>query len=114
MSAPQVLTGWHSGKWPGGTFGLRFGKLRETLIEGRPASITLKLDGEPPFEASLKPAFWRDCPEVRSPHIRRWVKTQKIALPWTLGDPPRFAVEIVGKNSFRIRKWRSNQNHHEY
>lgn len=102
MSELNYLTGWHSGKWPGGTYGLRFGQLRDILIEGRPVTIKIRLEGEAPFQAVLTRGFWNQCPEVRSPLIRDWILKQPVRRPWPKGLPPYFPVDRVGRNDFRV------------
>lgn len=102
MSAPQLLTGWHSGKWPGGTYGLRFGKLRETLIEGTPKTINLQLEGKESFTVKLTDGFWKDCPEVRHPEIGPWMNAWGVKVPWPKGNPPAFYVEKLGLNRFAV------------
>jgi len=109
MNAEPQLSGWHggySGKKVGGTYGLRFGTLRHTLVEGRPATLELRLEGGESFAAKLTDGFWRHCPEVRHRAIRDWMIAQGISMPWPLGNSPRFPVERIGKNIFHVRRFR--------
>jgi len=98
------VTAWHSGKWPGGTFGLRFGQLRHELIDGKPSTIALRLEGTPSFDARLTNGFWKDCPEVRNRLIGEWISAQGLKLPWPIGKPPRFAISKIGPNRFAVAR----------
>ena len=102
MSTRQFLTGWHSGDWPGGTYGLRFGALRESLVEPGSSYIKIQLEGESAFQAALTGGFWKDCPEIRDPLIRDWMMKQKVSVPWPKGFPPRFPLECLGPNYFHV------------
>jgi hypothetical protein len=106
MTKTHFLSAWHSGKATspsGGTFGLRFGVLRDVLITGQPAQIELHLEGEAPFLANVTPGFWNNCPEIRAPEIRTWMKKQGHTFPWADGKPPRFAVTKTAEG-FRVYK----------
>jgi hypothetical protein len=105
MQNHDFVSGWRSAsskKTTGVVYGLRFGRLREVLIEGRPSIIQLDLVGHKRIAAGLSKGFWKQCPEVRHPNIGPWMVKQGVSFPWPLGCPPRFRVERVGINIFRI------------
>jgi hypothetical protein len=105
MNYGYYLTGWRGGysqRSKGGTYGLRFGRLRKVLIEGKPDYLELHLTGRGDVRVIVTAGFWNRCPEVRHREIGAWIMGQGIKMPWPSGKPPRFPIERVGRNSFRV------------
>lgn len=94
LSRKMALTGWE-----GETAGFRvpassrnrvLGPLKGTLrgVEVELPGLTVR-----PY-CRITPAFWKNCPELRSAVIGRWM-TQRNEMPWPSGSPPRYEAELI-------------------
>jgi hypothetical protein len=92
-------TGWQSGG--GVILGFRVGKqnaLKSFRREWK--SVTLEL-GDEVVDVRLSPAFWRDCPELKSREISTWMKLHRL-FPWARGKTPNFELVEVGTRRFKV------------
>jgi hypothetical protein len=64
-------------------------------------SIVVEIDGTP-HEFRLNPSFWRGCRHFDGSVIRDWLRRND-KLTWTKGAPPRFTLEVIGNQRFRLR-----------
>jgi hypothetical protein len=98
------LTGWHnSGANPhtGKGYGLRIGKYRD-VIDRSWKSVILLLHNGPQIEVGLKKSFWNKCPEFTHPEIGQWMLSLGVKLPWPHRHSPRFTLQQIRENSFRV------------
>jgi hypothetical protein len=61
----------------------------------------IQLPGQEPATVTLSQSFWRNCSELRSADIGRWLLRQGLA-PWPRGKPPTFELVPVEDRRFRI------------
>ena len=55
-----------------------------------------------PLRISLSPSFWRNCPEVRSAVIDRWMHSRGEA-PWKKGRPPQYRAFLIVGQEIELR-----------
>lgn len=92
------VSAWHNGS---GTYGIRVGKAnRDRFFESGWNSIEVEIEGDV-HQFPLSDGFWRNCPEIRDPIIRDWLR-QHFGLDWTKFHPPRFELIPQGGNRFRL------------
>lgn len=96
------------GAWSDGRVsrGIRFGKPNRDILFGfnvTKVAIDLpELNGQfTRVECEVSPAFWRSCPEVRSPLIGGWMERLGV-FDWQKGHPPRFELTVLGPKLFRL------------
>jgi hypothetical protein len=75
---------------------------RDALFEPAWNEIVLEIDGVTPVVLKLSPPFCRNCSEVRSPEVGRWLIAAGAA-PWKRGCPPGIIVRQVEANLFTAR-----------
>lgn len=94
-------TAWNDGKR---AYGIRVGlPNRRHFFNSDWSSIEIEIGGMM-HTFALTGGFWRQCPEVRDrgePVIRDWLNRHH-TLDWPKGDPPRFELEPLGENRFRL------------
>jgi len=69
-------------------------------------TILLEIDSEAaPVEATMPgEAFWSENGhEITHPAVGKWLRRNGIA-PWPRGNPPRFILEPIEENRFRLAK----------
>ena len=89
---------WSNG---GGTYGLRIGmRNRDDFFRPQWDEIHMEIEGEA-HRVGITGGFWRQCPEVRDPVIREWLKRHR-TLHWPKGHPPTAELVPVGGNRFRL------------
>lgn len=104
----MIVTAWNNGAHSrnGAGYGFKV-SVTDRDLDFKPEwdVIILELEGEEPFEVKInKEAFWSEaCRELISPEIGKWLRHQGIA-PWPKGNPPRFAIDPVAENRFRVAK----------
>lgn len=64
--------------------------------------VTLELEDGPIIEVELSDSFWRNCSELRSADIGRWLMAAGAA-PWPSGQPPGIAVRNIDGSRFSAR-----------
>ncbi len=95
-----TVTGWKSGR-TGGTFGLRVGRENANKFFQRDwLSIDVDFDGKQ-VTIELRQSFWTDCPELRNPFIRDFLRKRGLA-PWPKGCPPKMNLVPLGQNKFSV------------
>jgi hypothetical protein len=65
--------------------------------------VTIKLPNNDSLVVNTdKKSFWnQQCRELISKDIGHWLISKKLA-PWKSGNPPKFKMEKISKNSFRL------------
>jgi hypothetical protein len=101
----MMVVGWNNGSpnnETGAGYGVRIKRedrnkyfLKEWL------SITIELGKGDVVEIRLSDSFWRNCIELRSAKIGKWLLSNKLA-PWPQGKPPTLGLELVGDRNFRL------------
>ena len=92
------VRGWSSG---GGTYGLRVGvPNRDEFFRPEWDEIEIEIDGRL-HPVRVTGGFWHQCPEVRSPIIRDWLRRYR-TLKWPKGEPPKAELVPLGGNRFRL------------
>lgn len=105
----MIVTAWNNGAHARSGAGYGF----KISIEDRDAHfqpdwdvILLEMDGETQLvEVNIdKTSFWDEtCRELIHVKIGRWLRSQGLA-PWPKGNPPKFILEPIGENRFKVLK----------
>lgn len=95
---------WNSGKkHEPGAYGIKFTpNVRDRHFDRAWSEVIVELDGGATVNISLTDSFWRYCSELRSAEVGRWLLASGRA-PWTSGQPPHIAVNLVEGNRFTAR-----------
>lgn len=89
---------WHNGS---GTYGISVGKAnRDRYFDRGWETIEVEIEGEA-HKLPISDGFWRNCPEIRAPVIRDWLRHHH-TLDWPKHHPPRFELIPLGGNRFRL------------
>jgi len=92
-------------------FGLYLGcSLRDEWVTKGTSWVCLELESYVCIpEIKLRRGFWKQCPEFMADEIYDWYLMQGLPIPWPSGKPPRFVIERVEGQHFRVKK--SNKQH---
>ena len=94
--------------WLGGgrTYGIRVGyDNRQRFFDPVWECIEVEIDGNL-HKFQLTPGFWEHCPEFRDSGttvIQEWLR-RNYNIPWEKGNPPKFCLELIGNQRFRLVK----------
>ncbi len=105
----MVVTAWNNGAHSrnGSGYGFKVSPAdRDEFFKKEWQSIILEIPGEPAVEEiNIDPAlFWGETPrELHSTAVGRWLRHNGLA-PWAMGNPPRFILEPVEGNRFKVMK----------
>lgn len=92
------VSGWSNGA---GTCGLRIGlQNRDQFFDSSWTSIEILIDKEL-VEVPVSAGFWNQCPEVRHPRLREWLREHR-TLEWPRGRPPKAELRPVADRRFRL------------
>jgi len=99
------VTAWNNGDYnpSGAGYGLRLDPAeRDAVFDRTWSEVIVDLpNGVGELRLPLSPSFWRDCPELRSAEIGKWL----IGIGhsrWPKGNPPAFALAKVRGNHFKV------------
>ena len=86
----MIVKGWNNGN-PNDKSGVGYGIIltktdRDEYFKQSWASITLDLDGLDSFQVKLSKSFWKNCIELRSSKVGKWLLNKGLA-PWN-EEPP--------------------------
>ena len=83
------------------TYGLRIGthNQKEFFCPGWD-KIVVEIVGQPHC-IKLTNAFWKGCPEIQDPVLRKWL-ARHCSLAWPKGIPPHAELLPLGGNQFRL------------
>ena len=112
----MIVSGWSGGN---ATFGIRVGVSDMYYFNKSWVSINITINGQGGSKAfSLAPSFWTGCNEIRGVDIRSFIydrgyitdgtsssagqRWQKILTRWPKGQPPRFNLDSLGGNNFKL------------
>jgi hypothetical protein len=104
----EKATEGEAGTWKfrhgGGTYGIRVGvENRQWFFNPSWKWIDVEIAREA-HTFRLTPGFWRHCPEFRDSGaavIQEWLRRNN-KIPWPCRRPPRFTLEVVGEQWFRL------------
>ena len=86
--------------WKGATYGIRIGKENRRYFSRNWTSIRLQLQGnDKVFSVNVSKSFWKNCPELRSANIGKWLKRNR-RLPWVKGHPPKLELKQQGRSNY--------------
>jgi hypothetical protein len=98
----MTVSAWSDGS--GRTYGIRVGKDgRDNFFDPAWQWIDVDIEGTT-HRFQITDGFWNDCPEFRdsgAPVIREWLRRNN-KIPWEKGKPPKFVLEVVGAQHFRL------------
>jgi len=100
----MIVTAWNNGKYKesGAGYGLRILKEdRDSVFLRKWDHIILDIDGKE-VAINLSDSFWRNCSELRSKEIGKWlISTDKGK--WEKGKPPKYQLTQISNNKFKLR-----------
>lgn len=101
----MLVSGWRKGN-PNTKTGARYGiRLnlgdRDKYFKKEWDSVTIELDKRRIVKVNLSSSFWRDCIELRSKWIGKWMIENKVA-PWTKYTPPILTLEPIKEGYFKL------------
>jgi hypothetical protein len=100
----MIVSAWTNGG--GRTYGIRVGyENRQRFFDPIWRWIEVEIEGNL-HRFQLTPGFWDHCPEFRDSGttvIQEWLR-RNYRIPWERGNPPQFALEIVGTQRFKLIK----------
>ena len=105
----MIVTAWNNGQHhaSGAGYGLKVRTVdRDRYFLPRWHTVLLELAGkDTPVEVNIrKRSFWGpNCRELISAQIGRWLQENGY-VPWPKGRPPKFSLEPVADNRFRLKK----------
>jgi len=101
----MIVTGWKAGSpnnRTGGGYGIRLTRRdRDIYFQKWWPAVDIELSGVGPVEVNLSRSFWKNCIELRSAAIGKWMLDRGLA-PWLKGNPPRLQLEPCGDRRFRL------------
>jgi hypothetical protein len=101
----MTVTAWNNGKYAssGVGYGLRLDPSdRNKAFRQAWSNVSLDLpNGVNGVQVTLSPSFWRDCPELRSAVIGRWLIASGYGR-WPRGSPPAFTLSQIRDNRFKV------------
>jgi hypothetical protein len=98
----MIVSAWYDGH---SSYGVRILE-RDISLWFRPEweRVTVALpDLAEPVEVVLTASFWHGSPELRSPHLRDFLRRHGLD-EWPPHEPPRFQLEPLGDGRFEL-KW---------
>jgi hypothetical protein len=100
----MIVSAWLGGS--GSTYGIRVGfNNRQEFFDRAWEWIEVEIDKNL-YKFKLTPGFWHHCPEFRDAGtmvIQEWLR-RNYNIPWERGNPPKFSLEIIGNQRFRLVK----------
>ena len=106
MDRGIVVTAWNNGKHnPSGSgYGLRIPpKERDVFFNRNWTHVAIHLPQHNlRVEVNIaKKSFWKNCPELISREIGKWLRVNCYA-PWPKGHPPQFVLRPLGDGEFEL------------
>ncbi len=101
----MIVKGWNNGKHnnkTGSGYGLALTKAdRDKYFKQSWEEIIIDLGGSELVQVKLSKSFWKDCIELRSSKIGKWLINKELA-PWKKNNPPKLELEYLKRNHFRL------------
>ena len=100
------VVGWDNGS-PNNRTGEGYGirivpKDRDRYFQRTKSSVNIELGNGDLVKVKLSDSFWRDCAELRSAKIGKWMLNVGLA-PWPINSPPNLRLEPGAKRKFKFR-----------
>jgi hypothetical protein len=95
---------WNNGRHhqSGAGYGLKVSaEDRDRYFERAWSEIVLDIPGRGSTTVPVSESFWRECTELRTAELGRWLRDAGRA-PWPRGEPPTVRLEHVAGNQFQI------------
>jgi len=102
----MIVVGWNNGSpsKTGAGYGIRIRREdRDKHFEKEWYYVIIELEGGSQVKIRLSDSFWKDCIELRSAKIGKWMLKQKLA-PWPKNSPPKLKLEPIGNRKFRLSR----------
>ncbi len=101
----MIVKGWNNGK-PNDRSGAGYGIIlsksdRDVHFKQSWDSITIDLEGIESVQVKLSESFWKDCTELRSSKIGKWLLRKELA-PWKKNYPPTLSLESLRGKKFLL------------
>lgn len=74
---------------------------RDRFFDRSWRNVVLDILGHQVITVPVSDSFWRQCPELRSNEIGRWLQQSGLA-PWPRGRPPKIQMEHAYGNRFEV------------
>lgn len=100
----MIVTAWSNGSLSASGYGLRLSKSdRDAFFRREVGTVFVALpDGSEVLAIGVRSAsFWKDCPELRSSGIGRWLRRRGTA-PWPKRKPPKLRLIREAERRFRF------------
>jgi hypothetical protein len=99
------VVGWDNGS-PNNRTGEGYGirivpKDRDRYFQRTKSSVIIELGNGDLVKVKLSDSFWRDCAELRSAKIGKWMLNVGLA-PWSINSPPNLRLEPGARWKFRL------------
>ena len=102
----MFITGWNNGSpnnQTGAGYGIRVSKRDRDLYFRREwKEVEIEIENEI-VVVSISRSFWRNCSELRSSKIGKWMLKNGYA-PWSKGNAPKFELIPLSGNRFKLLK----------
>ena len=101
----MIVTAWNNGT-PNNKTGAGYGvkikrEDRDKYFQRTWSSVIIELNDEEVVNVKLSNSFWKNCTELRSAKIGKWMLDNGIA-PWPKGRPPVLKLEPIDDRKFRL------------
>jgi len=100
----MIVSGWNNGSpnnRTGAGYGIRISKKdRDKYFRREWKFIEIDLESEV-VRVELSNSFWRNCTELRSSKIGKWLLDRDYA-PWSKGNPPKLELIPVSERRFKL------------
>jgi len=99
-------TAWNNGspRPSGAGYGIRISKTdRDSFFVKTWNTVQINVPGVGTIQASLSKSFWKNCCEIRSKSIGRWLMMRGLA-SWKRNFPPAVQLVYLGGTRFMLRR----------
>jgi len=101
----MIVSGWNNGSPNNRTcagYGIRISKKdRDKYFRREWDSVEIELENDEVVRVGLSNSFWRNCTELRSSKIGKWMMDRGFA-PWPKNNPPKFELIPVSERRFKL------------
>ena len=102
----MIVVVWSNGSpnyRTGSGYGIRIDQTDrdENFTRGWP-SVSIEFEGGDEVDISISRSFWKDCIELRSSSVGKYLLEHGLA-PWEKGHPPRLKLKPVGGRRFMLK-----------
>lgn len=102
----MIVSGWNNGSpnnRTGAGYGIRLSKKdRDKYFRREWKIVEIELESDGVVRVELSNSFWRNCTELRSSKIGKWMLDRGHA-PWSKDNPPKFELIPVFEGRFKLK-----------